>query len=226
MFVHRAHPVVRRAVAVLAVLRRDSLLRNSGYNMGATVVTALLGYLYWVVAAHDYAPREVGLAAALIAAMTLAALLANLGAGSTLVGLLPGRANGHAWSLTLNAALALSLLSGLVAGSVTVVALPLLSAQLGVVPASASYCLLFVGGVALWTVSTTLDGAFVAERAAGNLLARNGLFAALKIPLLVAPFPAFLGQGARLPGEGILASWVLASAVACALGFGVRPLTV
>lgn len=219
MPISRPRPVVRRAVASLARLRGDSLLRNSGYNMGATVVTALLGYLYWVVAAHTYAAREVGLAAALIAAMTLAALLANLGAGSALVGLLPGRANGRAWSLTLNAALALSLLSGLVAGGVTAVALPLLSAQLAVVPASPSYCLLFVGGVALWTVATTLDGAFVAERAAGNLLARNGLFAAVKILLLVAPLPAALGQGPAPPGEAILTSWVLASAVACALGF-------
>jgi len=217
--IRRPRLVVRRAIAALARLHGDSLLRNSGYNMGATVVTALLGYLYWVVAAHAYAAREVGLAAAIIAAMTLAALLANLGAGSALVGLLPARAGGRAWSLTLNTALALSLLSGLVAGGAAVVALPLLSAQLDIVPASPSYGLLFVGGVALWTVSTTLDGAFVAERAAGNLLARNGLFAALKIPLLVAPFPAALGHGAAAPGEGILASWVLASAVACALGF-------
>lgn len=208
----------QRAAAVLARLRGDSLLRNSGYNMAATIVTALLGYLYWIVAARAYDPRAIGLAAALISAMTLAALLANLGAASALVQLLPGRAAGHAWSRTLNAALALSLVAGLAAGTIAVAALPLLSAQLDILRGDPLYAPLFIAGVTLCNLSTTLDGAFVAERAAGNLLARNALFAALKIPLLVALPPVLRAAGGHQPGEDILASWVLAAGAACAMG--------
>jgi len=205
----------RKAPRALMRLCQDSLLRNSVYNMSATIVTALLGYVYWVVAARAYQPRAVGSGAAIVSAMTLAALLANFGVGSALVAVLPGRANGFAWSRTLNAALVLSLVSGVIVGSIVTTILPLLSARLdaGVDP-DPSYALLFIVGVALWTVSTTLDGAFVAERATGHVLARSALFAAVKIPLLVTPL---LQTGP--PGEGILVSWVLATAISCVAGF-------
>jgi len=205
--------VVRRAPCVVTRLRQDSLLRNGAYNMGATIVTALLGYVYWVVAARAYQPRVVGSGAAIVSAMTLAALLANLGLGSALVVILPGRSNGPAWSHTLNAALILSLLSGAIVGGVVTVILPVLSAPLDT-GADPSYTLLFIAGVALWTVSTTLDGAFVAERAAGHVLARGALFAVVKIPLLVTPL---LQQGPS--GKGILMSWVLSTAISCVVGF-------
>jgi len=209
----RGRAVARTAPLALKRLRRDSLLRNGAYNMGATIVTALLGYVYWVVAARVYQPRAVGSGAALVSAMTLAALLANLGLGSALVAALSERYNGPAWSRTLNAALILSLLSGAIIGGAVTVILPLLSARLSM-DADPSYTLLFVAGVALWTVATTLDGAFVAERAAGRVLARSALFAAVKIPLLMTP----LSQTGP-SGKGILVSWVLATAVSCVVGF-------
>jgi len=205
--------VARTAPLALRRLRRDSLLRNGAYNMGATIVTALLGYVYWVVAARVYQPRAVGSGAALVSAMTLAALLANLGLGSALVAILPERSNGPAWSRALNAALVLSLLSGAIVGGAVTVTLPLLSARLSI-DADPSYTLLFVVGVALWTVSTTLDGAFVAERAASHVLVRSALFAAVKIALLVTP----LSQTGP-SGKGILVSWVLATAISCVAGF-------
>ena len=207
------HAAARTAPLTLRRLREDSLLRNGAYNMGATIVTALLGYVYWVVAAHVYQPRAVGSGAAIVSAMTLSALLANLGLGSALVAVLPGRSNGPAWSRTLNAALVLSLLSGAIVGGAVTIILPLLSASLDT-GADPSYALLFVVGVALWTVSTTLDGAFVAERATGHVLARGALFAVVKILLLVTPL---FQKGAS--GKGILMSWVLGTAISCGAGF-------
>jgi O-antigen/teichoic acid export membrane protein len=206
------HAVARTAFLALRRLRGDSLLRNGAYNMAATIITALLGYVYWVVAARVYQPRTVGFGAAIFSAMTLAALLANLGLGSALVAALPGRSNGYAWSRTLNAALVLSLLSGAIVGSAVTVILPLFSAPLNT-GADPFYTLLFVVGVALWTVSTTLDGAFVAEQATGQVLARGALFAVVKILLLVTPF---LQTGPS--GTGILMSWILATAISCVVG--------
>ena len=48
----------RKAPRALRSLRRDSLLRNSAYNMSATIVTALLGYVYWVMAETMAAPTN------------------------------------------------------------------------------------------------------------------------------------------------------------------------
>ncbi len=185
--VSTALPLRAALPALVGRVRGDSVARNSAYMMATTVVTSGLGYLYWIVAARLYAPRDVGLAAAVIAAMTLASNLSNLGVGATLVGILPGRASGRAWSLALNAGLDVGVCAGLLAGGAVVALLPAFSPAFGVVRHSAVYAGAFVASAALWTAVGLVDSAFVAERAAGNMLARNAAFAALKIPLLLAP---------------------------------------
>ncbi len=120
-------------------LSNDSLLRNSIYIMSSTFATAMIGYLFWIVAAHIYSPHDVGLASALIAVMTLASMLANLGIGPTLVQTLPRRESGHAYSLTLNAGLATGTLASLLAGTIMIVALPSFSQQFAIVGHQAAY---------------------------------------------------------------------------------------
>ena len=190
--------------------RSDSLLRNGIYIMGTNVVTAAFGYLFWIVAAHTYSTYEVGLGSALISAMSLASTLATLGMDATLVQTLPRRKAGHAWSLTLNAGLATGILAGLLSGVIMVVTLPLFSQQFAIVGHNAIYALVFVVGVPLMTVSVLLDQAFVAERAADNMLARNATVAVLKIPLLVLPVLLLVRVGAL----GILLSGAVAMLVA------------
>lgn len=206
----------RRGLSLPALLqplagrvRLDSLLRNSVYIMGTTMATSLLGFLYWWVAARTYTKADIGLASALIAAMTLASNLSNLGIGPTLVQRLPRRAAGREWSVTLNAGLLTGLLCGLLAGIIVVAGLPRLSAQFAIIGHKPIYAAIFVLGVPLWTLSTLLDYVFVAQRATGNMLARNIAFSLLKIPLLALALLI-----ARIGALGILASWVLAAAAA------------
>jgi O-antigen/teichoic acid export membrane protein len=186
-------------------IRSDSLLRNSTYIMGTTIATSAIGYLYWIVAAHIYSTQDVGLASAIIAVMMLTATLTNLGIDSTLVHMLPRRETGYAWSLTLNAGLAMGALAGLLAGSIVVVALPLFfSRQFAVFGRYPAYTFVFVAGVPLWIIATLLDQTFVAERAANNMLLRNTAFAVFKLLLMVLLF-----QWGAL---GIFSSLVLAVA--------------
>lgn len=195
---------------VLCRVRGESLVRNSMYMMATTVVTSLLGYVYWIVAARRYSAHDVGLAAALIAAMTVTAILANCGISSMLVQVLPTRAPGREWSTTLTAGLALGLAGGLVASVVVAIVLPLFSRQFVALGHTAAYIVIvaFIASVPLWVVSTLLDSTFIAQRAAGYMLVRNTAFSLLKIPLLVA-LPLLGGSGPM----GIFASWVLAAAV-------------
>ena len=195
-------------------VHRDSLLRNSMYNMATTVATSVLGFVYWIVAARTYSAHDVGLASALIAALTLTSSLSSQGIGPTLVQMLPRRAAGSAWSLTLNAGLATGSLASVLAGSIVVAALPLFSHQFAIVGHHAGYAVAFVVGVVLWTISTLVDQAFVAERATGYMLVRNMAFAVLKIPLLVLPLLL-----AHVGAIGIFSSWVVATA-ATVLGGG------
>lgn len=201
--------IAQRLRAILDRARDDSLLRNSIYIMGTTVVTSLLGYVYWIIAARAYPAQDVGMASALISALTLASSLANLGLGSTLVQRLLRRSFGRAWSVTLNAALLITVLAALLVGLGVVAMLPRLSTQFGVLAHSAVYGGAFVLSVALWTGGMLLDSTFVAERRAGGMLARNGLFAALKIPLVLLPLLVFSGSP-----FAILLSWILGAAAA------------
>ena len=189
-------------------VRTDSLLRNSFYIMATNVVTSLFGYIFWLVAAHTYSTNAVGLGAALLSVMALASTLSLMGIDSTLVQLLPRRESGYAWSLTLNAGMATGILSGLLAGAIVVVVLPLLGPQFAVV-GHFSYAFALLAGVLLMTVSFLLDQVFIAERAAHNKLVRQLAIAVLKIPLLVLPV-VFIGQIGAL---GILLPWVLSMAV-------------
>src|SRR5579863_10372096 len=113
-----AHSLINR-------VRDDSLLRNSVYIMGTNIANAALGFIFWIVAAHAYSPFDVGLASALISVIMLASAFSNMGIGSTMVQLLPGQKAGNAWSLTLNAGVAIAIFTGLPAGIILVVALPL-----------------------------------------------------------------------------------------------------
>jgi O-antigen/teichoic acid export membrane protein len=187
----------------------NSLLRNSIFIMGTGVATAGFGYVYWILAAHAYSAYDVGLASALISAMTLASTVANLGVGSTLVQTLPGRKSGSAWSLTLNAGFAIGILAGLLAGAIVVVVLPSFSPQFAIVEQQAGYAFALLVGVPIMTLSTLLDQAFVAERASINMFIRNLAVAVLKIPLMVLPVIVLAHVGAL----GILLSGVIAMAV-------------
>ena len=193
---------------LLALTYKDSLIRNSLYIMGTTIVTSGIGYLYWIVAAHLYSTHAIGLASALIGAMTLSSLLANLGIGSAFVQILPRRTSGETWSRAINAGMLAGLLSSLLAGGIGLFVLPRVSAEFSAVIHQAAYALSFVAGVVLNTLSMLIDQVFVAERRSEKMLVRNMTFALLKLPLLLLPL-----LFARTDALGIFATWVLASGI-------------
>ena len=195
--------------------RNDSLLRNSIYIMSTGVATSACGYLYWIVAAHIYTTYEVGLGSALISAMSLGSLLANLGMGSTLVQVLPRKEAGHDWSLALNAGLATGIVGGLVTGVIMVVALPHFSSEFAFLANRHGYAFALVVSVPIMTVSLLLDQTFIAERTANNMLIRNAAVAVLKIPLLLLPVVLLTG----ISEMGIFLSSILSLAIVLVAAF-------
>src|SRR5438105_1137077 len=65
------------------------MLLNAGSLVATTAVTSALGFVYWWFAAHHFPAEVVGLASALISAMTLLGNLCILGLGTLLIGELP-----------------------------------------------------------------------------------------------------------------------------------------
>lgn len=202
-----------RLSETIARLIRQSLLRNSLSILATTAVTAGIGYVYWIIAAHLYATASIGLAAALLQAMTLASLVSNIGGGSTLMRALPRAKRQGDWLAAVNAVLYSGAGFGMLAGCVLVAALPLLSHQFAVVRTDARVATAVVLGVPLLTLSTLLDVTFVAERVAHSMLVRNVVFAISKIPLLI--LPALAGHASVL---ALLLSWDVATAVSVLVG--------
>ena len=196
-------------------VRNDSLLRNSVYIMGTNIANAVLGFIFWIVAARTYSPFDVGLASALISAIMLASVFSNMGTGSTMVQLLPGRKAGKDWSSTLNAGVATAIFTGLPAGITLVVALPLFSQQFSIVVHEIGYGVALIIGVPLMTLSMMLDQTFVAERASKYMLLRNLVVAVLKILLMVLPVLLLVQIGAL----GIFSAGVVASAISLLVGW-------
>jgi O-antigen/teichoic acid export membrane protein len=192
---------------------RASLQRNAIYMMLTQMVNAGLGGLYWLVAARLYVPHDIGLATALVSAMTLSSLIANIGAGTALIELLPGARGARDWSRILLAALAASGVAALALGGVIALLLPHLAAGFAhlTVPWVA---LVFVAGVLFWTLTTVLDLAFVAERKAGYSLRRNTLFSLGKMPLVFVPLLA----SSTSRGDVLYATWVATAAASFFLG--------
>lgn len=188
-------------------LAADSLFRNSGFLMATTAVTALTGYVYWILAAHLYPAHDIGIASSLVSVMSLAANAATLGVGSTMVQELPRQRTDRAWSLTITAGLVACTSAGAFAGIIAALILPRLSGEFATAWLHAPYGILLIISVPLWSMSLLVDQVFVAERAAGHVLTRNTVFAFAKIALLALPF-ALIQMGA----VSVFMTWILANA--------------
>ena len=195
----------------------NSLLRNSVYIMLTTGVNSGLGYLFWLVVARSYEPEEVGIAGALIAAMTVVAALADLGTSTALIQRLPGRRTDADWSRTVTASVTAATVAGLALAAVAAIAvIPGLSDDLSVVDSSPGYVLLFVVGVPLWSLSVVSDFLFVAERRTENMFARNLVFGVAKLLIVAA-----LAAGGSESAVGVFAAWVAGCGVSLVAGYAV-----
>ena len=79
-------PLVRRS---LALARSDSLYRNSTFLAANAVISAVMGFVFWAVAARTLSPQAVGVAAAVVTAATLVASFSFLGFDNALIKYLP-----------------------------------------------------------------------------------------------------------------------------------------
>ena len=64
---------------------KDPLYRNSLLLMASTAMTSGLGFFFWMVVARYYTEYEVGIAAAIISAVSVLALISSLGLNVALI---------------------------------------------------------------------------------------------------------------------------------------------
>jgi O-antigen/teichoic acid export membrane protein len=202
-----------RVPAYLQRARSDSLVRNSLYIMASTVVTAGLGYIFWIAAAHAFTRREVGTGSAVISLCSTTALLTYLGSSAILIERLPTRERSADWTTIL---VRMCLMTSAVTVAVTAAAVPVLltSPDYRLFFSSALPIFMAVLGAAAWTLVNLLGAAFIAARRAGRLLAIQTLISASKL-LFVLPLAA-----ARLGAMGLVEAWVASTILGVGVGAG------
>lgn len=190
----------------------DHLVRSSLLTMSSTVLTSLLGFVYWLVAARVAPASEVGYVSALMSGATAASLLTGLGASIYMLERLPGFERTGEWARFLTSWIwSTSLLSGVTAAILGVVFVRDAVDAVGtrwVLP------VLVVSAICL-TALGILDRAFMSARRADlGLLLAAGL-AAGKVLSLGALVPAASESFAMLVG------WAVVLLATCAVGMRV-----
>ncbi len=188
----------------------DSLIRNSVMVMGTTAVNAGFGYVYWVVAARLFEDATVGRASAVIAAMNLTALVANLGLGTSLVQHLPSRSTAESWRSNVSATILLGLGASLTLATAVAIALPRVFDAFGPIM-DTPMTMVFVVGAMAWVMAVILDHLFMAERRAEGMLVRNASFASAKLLLLLP-----VGLASVNDERWLVGTWVIGSSLSVA----------
>jgi O-antigen/teichoic acid export membrane protein len=202
---------IQRARGYIDVARSDSLVRNSLYMMTTTVVTAGLGYVFWIVAARIFSSAQIGIASAVISLCTTLALLTYLGSFSMLVKCLHAYERSRLWtSIVVRVCVLTSALTAIVAA----IAVPFFadSKSYGSFFHSTWAILLAVAGAATWTLVNLFSAVFIAARRAGSVLSTQALVSVAKV-LLVVPVAA-LGLGA----VGIVGAWGISGLIGVVIG--------
>jgi O-antigen/teichoic acid export membrane protein len=202
---------VQRARMYLDLAAADSLVRNSLFMMSSTVVTAGLGYVFWIITAHIFTSAQVGIGSAVISLCSTVALLTYLGPWAMLIERLHIYEGSAKWTTLL---VRICVATAGLTAVVTMVAVPLIahSRNYGSFFGTVSPVLIAVVGSAAWTLINLFSAAFIAARRADGLLSIQTLVSVAKLVLLV-PIAA-TGVGAA----GIVGAWVASALLGVAVG--------
>lgn len=208
-------PVGPEAVGLRDRLRRTvaqntDVVTNSASLVVTTVVTSLVGFVFWWAAARLFPVDSVGQASAAIAALTLLSTVGMFGLGTLLVGELPRRAHVAA-HLTSAALFASAIASSILAVGYVAICL-VLGGDLGAFFASPLVVVMFVLGVGVSAACLVLDQGLIGVLAGTLQTWRNVYMSVGKLLFLVVAGLAL----ANASGSVIFACWmagVLASLV-------------
>ncbi|MGH3319528.1 MAG: phosphotransferase [Streptosporangiaceae bacterium] len=190
---------------VLRAVWRRPLYRSGHALVVNSGLTALLGVLYWVIAARTYPVKVVGENTAAVSAMMFLAGIAQLNLTDALLRFVPS-AGARALRVIRAAYLAGAGLAAL-AALVFLAGLDVWAPDLSFLTLTPLVAGWFVVSAAGWAIFTMQDGVLTAVGKAAGVPIENLVFSLVKVGLVVV----FV---ALLPREGIFVSWTVAMAVA------------
>jgi O-antigen/teichoic acid export membrane protein len=202
---------VRRATA-------DPMMRNSAAIMASTVLTSVLGYVFWMIAARHFDRDANGTAAATTSAIQATVLVASIGAAAALVEWLPRCSSATEWRQRVTTGFVAAVVTATVGGVLVVGVLGVGTSTLPqlATPVGAS---LFCAACVFFAAGMVVDYVAVSEHRGSVMLARNVVLCGLRIPIIFIPVAFLTGA------ESILLAWTVSAALSlvCAVAtFGSR----
>lgn len=188
--------------------------------MLTTGVTAILGFIFWLICSKFFIPEEIGLATSLISAMSLLSYASLLGFNNTFIRTLPTSSNR---SNVINTGLLLSISAAVILASIYVRMLEFIAPKLDLVLDTSWYEVGFVIMVALATINLLTDSIFIAFRGAKyNLLIDGGIMGIIKLilPLIFIGFGAY---GVFMASGAAASVAMIASIIFLVLKFDYKP---
>lgn len=185
------------------LVQQNGLLNVFASQVGSHVGGALLGLVFWMLAARAMTTEQVGLGAALVAAMTLLSMLGLFGVGTLLLERFKFVAVVDRWPL-FSTGLAIAASGGaLVAATwIAVSGFAHLDGVLG--DLSLNTLLLLVGATLIAATCSAFDQAVIGMGASSVQLRRNLIASCLRIGFLIGALALDFRSG-----EVILVSWIV-----------------
>ena len=181
-------------------LKISGSLLGGGYVLTLnSLVSAMLGFAFWLVAAHRFTPIAVGFAAAAVAGAAVVGGIAADGLHNAFLRFLPR--SGQTWGAVVVRGYATAAVASLVLAALFIVIVGRFDASLGRL-GSPSWALLYVAGAPIWTIFSLQDVVLIARRRPDIVLLENTAVSLVRIGLL---FSSFVGTGAF----GIFLAWLL-----------------
>lgn len=181
----------------------SALLNIFASQVGSHVGGALLGLVFWMLAARTLTPEQVGLGAALVAAMSLLSMLGLFGVGTLLIERFKFVAVVDRWPL-FTTGMTTATAGGVLVATIwcAIYEFVPLDGVLG--DLSAHTLLLLVGATGVATTCAVFDQAAIGMGATGSQLRRNILASCMRIAFLAAAIMVDFESG-----EIILVSWIV-----------------
>jgi O-antigen/teichoic acid export membrane protein len=184
--------------------------RNAYALILSTVLTSVLGLVFWVVAARWLPASAVGTGASLTSAMTFLATLSTLGLRNALIRFLA--LAGSSAKRFVVSCYGICLVTAMAAGTIFIVGQPWWAKGLDLLRGSASASVFFIVSTMVWVIFILQDHVLIGLRRAVWVPVSNGGYSLAKIALL-----PFLGIGA---------GWVVFSAFVVPAAFAVLFVTI
>lgn len=180
--------------------------------IGSKTITMGLGFVFWIIAARSFDPRQVGIAAGAVSAMMLCTQVAQLGFGSAFITHFPSRRREPAPLLNTSFTLVAAL--GLLWGLLFVALAGFAFHQLNIVARSWEFVLLFAFASLFGTLGILYDQVATALRRGDQALVRNVAFGIGTVALLAA----VVGGTHHAGAESIFMPWTVAGLFALLIG--------